>query len=463
MRPTARRLVFAVLLAASLLPAVAPRAADAPPQDATRLIATLMPQVVNINFVKYEVHEATADHPASEARVPVHKGVGTGYVIDARGIIATNRHVTDGGDEIFVTLFDHTRLRATLIYRSPSIDLALLRVQPAKPLTPIKWGDSDRMLPGMHVIAIGNPLGLGGTVTTGIVSARDRDIKQTPLDSFMQIDAAINPGNSGGPLFNTAGEVVGMNTALFTVGSDSGSIGLNFAIPGNDIQFVLNNLRQYHHMRAGYLGATLQDVGPDFVEALGLHQAGGAIVADVLDGSPAAAAGLQAGDVILRIGKFDIANLRAATRAIAAGPLDEKQPLVLLRDGHRMTVQVTLTERSEGDASVDLANVQPKPGPMTRQDLGVDGKTVTDAERKMYGLKPSLSGLVLTEVKPGSLGAFLGFEVGDVIMKVQNVPVQTLDDVVRVTEQARRQKLQRILVLLTDDDGARWIAVPITR
>ena len=203
-------------------------------------------------------------------------------------MVLTNRHVIDGADEIKVILKDGTELHATLVYRSPDLDLAMLRVHSTEALHPIKWGDSDLMHEGMPVIAIGNPLGIGFTVTAGIVSARDRDIKETAVDSFIQIDAAINPGNSGGPLFNSAGEVIGMNTALYTADNGGGSVGLGLAIPGNDVQFVLNNLREHGRVRLGYLGATAQDMSQEMALAAGFSRPTGVIIAAVDAGTPAA-------------------------------------------------------------------------------------------------------------------------------------------------------------------------------
>jgi S1-C subfamily serine protease len=260
--PWIRRLACAVF--ALLLAVHTPlNAAGLPPDDLPELISTLLPYVVNIAFNKIE-RRSTGE------LIQSGKGLGSGYVVDAKGIIATNRHVTDDGTEYFVTFSNNLQLKATLIYRSPDIDLALLQVFPDAPLSPVKWGDSDRMRQGDRVIAIGNPLGLAGTVTAGIVSARDRNIKQTDLDAFIQVDAAINPGSSGGPLFNMRGETIGMATAFFSVpGADaSGSIGLNFAIPGNDVQFVLNSLRAHGRVQRGYFGAEMQDVTGSLANAL---------------------------------------------------------------------------------------------------------------------------------------------------------------------------------------------------
>jgi serine protease Do len=454
-RPLAT-LALAILLAVATPPRA--RAVETLSPDLVRLIPTLMPMTVNINFLKYENREGQPG-----ALVPVHKGVGSGYIVDPDGLIVTNRHVTDGGDEIYVTLNDNTRLRAAVVYRSPDIDLAVLQVHADHKLTAVRWGDSDRMVPGQLVIAIGNPLGLGGTVTTGIVSARDRDIKVSPLDSFMQIDAAINPGNSGGPLFNSAGELIGMNTAIFTVGSEGGSVGLAFAIPGNDVQLVLKNLHQYGRAHNGYLGAVLQDVTHDMAEALSLPHAMGAIVAEVRDDSPAARAGLADGDIVLRIGDHDIPNLRAALRAISSGNTGKPTAFVIQRDGARHTLSVKLDEVADDTNKITLDTAPPRLRRITHEELGIEGEAATEDLLRKYGVKPGLKGFMITKVADKSLGAYVGFEVGDLLMRVQNTPVDNVDDLTRAIDAAIKQQRRRVMVLLYDDRGARWIAVPIAR
>jgi S1-C subfamily serine protease len=351
--------LIAVFACAAML-GLHPAAAQHKLENLPALIPTLLPQVVNISFLRHQTpgDKLKAMEEQVKSLAPTGAGVGTGFIVDALGIICTNRHVTDGGDEIYVTLSDNVRLRAELIYRSPDIDLALLRVKPPRLLTPVKFGDSDDMIQGTEVIAIGNPLGLGGTVTTGIVSARDRDIQETALDSFMQIDASINPGNSGGPLFNAAGELIGMNTALFTVstsGAPAGSIGLNFAIPGNDVKLVLDQLRETGRVRHGQLGATVQDISPDLAEAVGLSTVTGAIVTYLSPNSPATAADLRDGDVILKLNDVVVSSSRAARRFILSHPGAKGIRIQVLRDGTETTLSADLLEVSAGPERVDMA------------------------------------------------------------------------------------------------------------
>ncbi len=456
------RLTFALTLFA------VPLHAETPAQGLAVLVPKLMPQVVNIAYVR---HQSPADKMKAmqadrKSVVPTGKGVGTGFIVDDNGIICTNRHVTDGGDEIYVSLSDNTRLRAELIYRSPDIDLALLRVHPARPLAAVTFGDSDKMVQGAPVVAIGNPLGLGGTVTSGIVSARDRDIHDTPYDSFMQIDAAINPGNSGGPLFNSDGEVIGMNTALITLeGADkSGSIGLNFAIPGNDVKLIFDLLRQFGQIRHGVLGAEVQDVTPGLADALGLDRVTGAIVATVAANGPAAAAGLRPGDIILRIGSYDVPSARRVNRFVTAQPGLRNAPLHIQRAGQQIDLSLDIGERAMEAKTVDMAMMMaPAPMRISSSDLGITTASLTPALRQRYKIAPALQGLVLTHVDPKGFGAYLGFTQGAVLLRIQDTEIRSNDDIARAADLATEQGRHEVAVLVADAHGTRWLAAPLAR
>lgn len=457
---------LALLLSLAVPSLSGPAWAEVPPTDLPSLIPRLLPQVVNISFVKHQSADSKLQAVQAEARAitPVGSGVGTGFVIDALGIICTNRHVTDGGDEIYVTLSDNTRLPAELIYRSPDIDLSLLRVHTPKPLTPITFGDSDTMVQGTQVIAIGNPLGLGGTVTSGIVSARDRDIHETALDSFMQIDASINPGNSGGPLFNLQGQVVGMNTAFFSVGKGpSGSIGLNFAIPGNDVKLVVDMLQKYGRVRKGVLGAQTQDVSPDLAAAVGLPATTGAIISAVDPSGPALAAGLRAGDVLLQMGDTPITSARTARRFVTVNPGAHGIQVALLRDSGRITVPLDIGEVTVGAEKVDMAMQRMTPIRITEKEVGVDLAPLTDDLRTRFKIAAFVKGLVITEVTKGGLGAYLGVEPGDVMLQAAGKELQTREDLIHAAEAARALNRSELPVLVSNADGPRWIAVPIAR
>lgn len=446
------------VIAACLLGLGLPSAgAEVPPVGLADLVTKLLPQVVNISFVNYK------DDKGNISLVPQRKGVGTGYVVDERGVIATNRHVTDGGSEIYVSLADGTRLRAELIYRSPDIDLALLRVKPSRRLPVVAFGDSDLMRQGDQVIAIGNPLGLSGTVTTGIISARDRDIHETELDSFMQIDASINPGNSGGPLFNAKGEVIGMNTALYSVpgASASGSIGLNFAIPINDVVFILESLRKYGKVRNGFIGAYLQNITPELANAWGLPIVAGAIVTSVQAGGPAAAAKLQPGDILKTIGTKQIENLRGATRIITATPATAKVAFVVLRDGHEMIIPVDIGETKMTNDAINMAMEPLQRMRITAEELGVDGEMLNPELRTKFSLPADMTGVVLTKVTPGGLGAYLGLSAGIVVRMANGAAIKSVPDLLNAAQKARAEGRNSLAVLIDDSKEQSWLAVPI--
>jgi len=460
MRATLQAVAAVTFLLAGVAAPIGPAGAAVEGFDVSELVPGLLPSVVSISMWHYVPALDDSGKPRADGAMARKPGVGTGYITDASGVIVTNRHVTDGAEEIFVTLYDGTRLQAALIYRSPDIDMAVLRVRPNAPLKPITWGDSDRMLPGTTVIPIGNPLGLGFTVTHGMVSARDRDIKETDLDSFMQVDAPINPGNSGGPLFNIHGEVIGMNTALFTAGGDGGSVGLNFAIPGNDVQFVLNNLKEHGRVRRGTTGAALQDLNQDMADAVGLARPEGALISFVPAGSPAAAAQLRAGDVVLEAAGRPIPNIRALRRGIAAVDIGETVPFVVLRGGARLTIPVTVAETPSDPSNTLMPGAQPTPR-MLRPDLGLSGEPVTDANRARYGVPGGIQGIVVTDVMANSTAADLGLTRGIVLLRVNDTELTSHAALLDAIGRARAAGRPTVLVQVLDATGIHWTALPV--
>ncbi len=450
---TVASLAFAISLAAPI-PARAGQPQDSGLAD---LVASLLPGVVNIAV------QAIPPGGANSAggTIAYKHFVGSGFVVDASGLILTNRHVIDNANDIVVGFTDGTRLTATLLYVSHDLDLAVLKVKPDHPLQVIKWGDSDRMRPGDTVITIGNPLGLGSTVTVGVISALNRDINSSQFDAFLQIDAALNHGNSGGPLFNRAGEVVGVNTAIYSPTDTSGSIGLGFSIPGNDAQFVLNNLKEFGRVRLGYLGATFDAVTPDMAEAVGAPRPWGGIVTAVTPGTPAETAGLKIGDIVFQIAGYDTPEVRNIRRLVSGLPIGEPMPLMVWRDGQVLTLQATTVESAES-LKADSAKMAAMPvaAPMSR-DLGVTGAVITPALRQQYALPADRDGIVVTEVKPHSAADDLGLKPGMVVVKVQGKPVASLEELRQIVDQARAEKRQHVLVLLSDGPDLRWLAVPI--
>jgi serine protease Do len=459
MRTLIHWILIAFLLACAGTPG--PAAAALPVNDISELVATLLPSVVNISVVRYAPASDAVGKPLADGSKVRKQSFGSGYIVDRSGVVLTNRHVTDGAEEIAVILNDGTELRATLAYRSPDLDLAMLSVHPSEKLHPIKWGDSDRMREGMPVIAIGNPLGVGFTVTAGIVSARDRDIKETAVDSFIQIDAAINPGNSGGPLFNAAGEAIGMNTALYTADDGGGSVGLGLAIPGNDVQFVLNNLREYGRVRLGYLGATAQGLSQEMALAAGFPRPTGVILTSVKPDSPAAAGGLQVGDIVLTVGGDEIRNVRGLTRSVAASPIGELQTFHIRRGDNEMTLPIKLAE-APSDPNAKLMSEAPKePSRMQRTDLGLEAVPLDDAQRKAYKIDPGINGVVVTAVMSDSESADLGFMRGDVVRRINGTEISTLEDVRAAVQEAQAEGRTQVLVLKIGASGPHWLAAPV--
>ena len=442
--------------------AVTPAFAQQTVFDASELVATLLPSVVNITKVHYVPAVDANGKPLANGAMVRKLAYGTGFITDDRGVIITNRHVTDGAAYLYVTLHEGTRLQAALMYRSPDIDLAVIRVRTTIPLQPIKWGDSDEMHEGMTVIAIGNPLGFGFTVTHGIVSARDRDITETPLDSFLQIDAPINPGNSGGPLFNQKGEVIGMNTALYQVDETGGSVGLNFAIPGNDVQFLANQLKQYGRVRLGATGAVVQNLNQDMADAVGLPKPEGVVLTYIPPGSPAADAKLQVGDIILQVAGHDIPNVRRLRRTTGVLGVGDTAPFLVLRDGQKLTIPLTLGEAASDMDPTNKLLIDAQPAErVLRPDLGLTAEPVTDANRPEYGIPAEVNGIVITDVMANTMGDDLGLSEGNVLMRINSTDLTSMASFHDAVAKARAAGRRTMMVLVLDHVGTHWMAIPV--
>ncbi len=433
---------------------------DLLPFGRTHRIARMLPTVVNITM-----HKMVKDPPGPSADPQPHvvELAGSGFIIDPSGLIVTNRHVVDGALDITVTLRDGTALAAKVLGTGGSIDIALLEVSPNKLLPKITWGNSDSVRIGDQVLAVGNPLGIGESVSAGIVSATNRDIMTSPFDDYIQTDAAINHGNSGGPLFNMRGDVIGVNTSLYSPTETSGSIGVGFAIPGNDVQYVVDQLRRFGRVHRGWLGVRMQDVTPNIADALGLHGAFGAIIVGVENGGPAAGAKLQVGDVILRLGRQAPKDARALARMIAMSQAGESEPLVVWRDGKEQTVPVTIAEWPQ---EVKAADTKPDKPAATAQpaapDLGLQVAPITDQTRTKYKLAEAQTGVVVTGTAPGSVAAEDGLGSGDVILRVQQTPVSTQADLHQQLDDVRGEKRHHVLVLVQGHSGLRWVPLEIS-
>jgi serine protease Do len=398
------------------------------------------------------------NQPAPERRM---QSLGSGFIIDPSGLVVTNNHVIDGADEITVTLQDNTSLKAKVLGRDETGDIALLQVKPDKPLPAVQFGDSDGERVGDWVLAIGNPFGLGGTVTAGIVSARGRDIRQGPYDDFIQTDAAINRGNSGGPLFNMDGQVIGMNTAIYS--PSGGSIGIGFSIPANMVKSVVAQLKDFGHPRRGWLGVRIQQVTPDIAESLGLKDATGAMVAGVNDGGPADKAKIRNGDIILKFNNQDVKEMRSLPRIVADSEVGQSVPVMLWRDGKEVTVQATLAEKPE-DVQVASTTTGDKDvqKPTEISALGLKVAPITQEMKDKFSLGTDQKGVVITDVAPNSSAAERGLKAGDVIVEVQQGEVSSPAEVQQKVDTVRKESRKSVLMLIQRQDGLQWVPLSLS-
>jgi len=391
--------------------------------------------------------------------------LGSGFIIDPAGFIVTNNHVIEGADEISVTLTDNTTLKAKLVGKDERVDLALLKVDTDHPLKAVEFGDSDQARVGDWVLAIGNPFGLGGSVTAGIVSARGRDIRQGPYDDFIQTDAAINRGNSGGPLFNMDGKVIGINTAIYS--PSGGSVGIGFSVPANMAKPVVDQLRQFGHARRGWLGVRIQQVTPDIAESLGLHDASGAMVAGVNEGGPADKAHLRNGDVILKFNGQDVKEMRNLPRIVAETEIGKAVPVIVWRDGKEQTLQVSVGEMpddvQQASATPDQNDRTPPNRSSMISGLGASLSAITPELRDQFKLSQDQKGVVVTDIQSDGPAASRGLKPGDVIVEVQQEPVSTPADVSERMDRYRKQNRKSVLLLVQSGDGLRWIPVPLNQ
>lgn len=381
------------------------------------------------------------------------QSLGSGFIIDTTGYIVTNNHVIEGADEITVIFqdADQTELKAKLIGTDKETDLALLKVETKAKLTALKWGDSDVLKVGDWVVAIGNPFGLGGTVTAGIVSARARDIGAGRFDDFIQTDAAINQGNSGGPLVNLAGDVVGINSAIYS--RTGGSVGIGFAIPSSMARTVIDEIRKAGKVRRGWLGVQIQSVTPEIAESMGLAHHKGALVGTVTDGSPAASAGLKPGDVILTFDGKEVANNRTLPRMVAGSPVGTKVNVGISRKGTAMNIAVTLAEFPEDQAAAgEEEPEEEKPGPGAAQQqvdaLGLSVSTITTDLRKQFEIAEGVKGVVITKVNPNAPPQSRQLRPGDVVLEVSQQPVASPADVQDRVSKAKAAGQKAVLLLV---------------
>ena len=388
--------------------------------------------------------------------------LGSGFVIDAAGIVVTNNHVIAEADEITVIFNDGTRLKAELVGKDQKTDLALLRVKPDKPLKAVKFGDSERLRLGEWVIAIGNPFSLGGTVTAGIVSARNRDINSGPYDNYIQTDASINRGNSGGPLFNLEGEVVGVNTAI--ISPSGGSIGIGFAVPSKTALPVIDQLKQFGETRRGWLGVRIQQVTDEIAESLKISPARGALVAGVDDKGPAKPAGIEPGDVIIKFDGKDIKEMRDLPRVVADTPIGKQTPVLIIRKGKEETKTVTLGRLEDGEkvaANDPKSDAVPDKG-VVKKTLGIELANMSDDLRKRYKIKDGVKGVVITGIDANSPAADKRLSAGDVIVEIAQEAVASADDLQSKIDKLKKDGRKSALMLVAGADGElRFVALSL--
>jgi serine protease Do len=383
------------------------------------------------------------------------QSLGSGFVLDAAGIIITNNHVIADADEVSVNFNDGTKLDAEIIGRDLKTDIAVLRVDPGgKALKAVGFGNSGKTRVGDWVLAIGNPFGLGGTVTLGIVSAIGRDINSGPYDNFIQTDAAINRGNSGGPLFNMQGEVIGINTAI--ISPSGGSIGIGFSIPADLAANVVDQLREFGETRRGWLGVRIQTVTDEIAESLGMDEAKGALVAGVVKGGPVDDGSIEPGDVIIEFDGKEVANMRELPRVVADSPVGKEVDVIVIRKGKRQNVKVTLGRLEDGD-ELAMATSEEETAPdavETTEIFGMALAELDDTQREAFGIEDGVEGgVVIVSVAPDSAAAEKGIQPGEVIVEIAQETMSTPEDVVAAIDKLKEDNRRNALFMLASKTG----------
>jgi len=478
--------VAAMAIGATAAPLSAASAfAQARPTNLADLVDSVAEAVVNISATQ-TVEEKSAEpmpdlpkgtpfddmfdqffknHGFNNGAPRAHKmsSLGSGFVIDASGIVITNNHVIGDANDIVVIFTDGRKLKATIIGKDSKVDVAVLKVESDKPLKTVKFGDSDKMRVGDGVMAVGNPFGLGETVTAGIISARNRNIDSGPYDDFLQTDASINKGNSGGPLFNLQGEVIGINTAILS--PSGGSIGIGFATPSASVTPVIDQLEKYHETRRGWLGVRIQPVDDAIAESLGLGSARGALIAGVDEHGPAKPAGLAAGDVIVKFDGKDIKESRDLPRLVAALPVGRDVEVVIVRNGQEITKTVTLGRLEDGEKAMAQANDKASgadDNPAVAKALGMELSAINEEARKTFKIKEGVKGVVVSAVEPDSPAAEKGLRAGDVIEEVNQQAVEKPADVGKSIDALKKAGKKSTLLLVSNGAGdVRFVALAL--
>ena len=422
------------------------------------LAEKLTPSVVNISsFSQSETENGEGNTPLSES-------LGSGFIIDGNGYIITNNHVVDKAESISITLSDNTKTEARVIGKDPKTDLALIKIETKRPLNAVKFGDSDKIRVGDWVLAIGNPFGLGSSVTTGIVSAKSRDIESGPYDSFIQTDASINQGNSGGPMFNLQGEVIGISSAIFS--TTGASQGVGFAIPANLAGWVISQLKEHGEVKRGWIGIKIQPNTPEIADSLGISANQGVVVSGITEQGPAQKAGLQAGDIVLSFNRQPIDNTKNLSRLIAETKIGTPAPIEIWRSGQKQTLTVPIElmpEETPLSAAKETASDAAET-PDNGESLNIIGFTVKEISPELaerYKLAPSTSGVVVTDILPNSDASRKGIKIGDIIVKIDKRNIIGESAFHEYVNDARRENNRPVLLAIQGQEALHFVAVKL--
>jgi serine protease Do len=394
-----------------------------------------------------------------QARPRRSSALGSGFVVSSDGYIVTNNHVIDKADEIVIEFFDGKELVAKLVGRDPKTDIAVLKVEASEPLPFVGFGDSDIARVGDWVMAIGNPLGQGFSVSAGIISARNRTLRSGPYDDFIQTDAAINRGNSGGPLFNMSGEVIGVNTAI--ISPNGGSIGLGFSMSSRVVGRVVKQLKEYGETRRGWLGVQIQDIDSDMAEALGLDKVSGALVSGVPEG-PGADAGIQSGDVIISFDGVEVEDTRGLVTAVGNADVGKVVRVIIFRDGKTKTIKVTLGRREAAEKE-KLVPVTKAPEKIKETEkFGMKLLTINSESRIKLNLPEDLEGVAVLDVSETSDAFEKGIRAGDVIVEAGRTKIADVNDISKIFEDAIEAGRKSILLLVLRGDNSRFVGLSLS-
>ncbi|BCX17702.1 MAG: serine protease [Geminicoccaceae bacterium] len=475
--------VVALLLALLFVPLAPAAATSSGPPGFADLVAKVAPAVVNIATRKVATRAEGPSLPQVPPGSPFEEffkeffnrereqqqqqqqrrsfSLGSGFIIDPEGYVVTNNHVIADADEISVVFQDDKEVPAKVVGRDTKTDLALLKIEGDKPFPFVEWADSDQVRVGDWMLAIGNPFGLGSTVTAGIISARGRDIRSGPYDDYIQVDAAINRGNSGGPSFTMDGKVFGVNTAIFS--PSGGNIGIGFAIPSNLARPVIESLKRTGRVARGWLGVRIQTVTEEIAESIGLKEVAGALVASVTPGGPAAASAIEPGDVVLEFDGKKIDKMRSLPRIVAETPVGREVDVVIWRKGERKTVRVKLGELPDDEQVAELGKPQtapaPQPGAAARiGEFGLRVSPITPELKEKFQLPEKARGVVVTEVDPDGPAAQEGIRPGDLIVEVMQEEIKTPNELVAKLDAAKRAGRKAALLLVERQGDVRFVA-----